>query len=193
MGFGGILILAIGLAMDSSAISAIKGMAMRQFNVKHAVIIALSFGFAEGVLSFLGWALGAQFYEVFSSYNRWIVLILLSLIGGKMIWDALHEEQNPEEDHEDYFDAKETFFLSIVTSVDAMAAGVSFAFMSINIPLAIGTIAVISSSFSFVSVMIGHYFSAKFGSKAEIIGGIALILIGIYLFASDSGLIQSVL
>lgn len=192
MGFWGILILAIGLAMDSSAISACKGMAMRTFNVKHAVIIALSFGFAEGILSFLGWTLGAQFYEVFSSYNRWIVLILLSLIGGKMIWDAFHEDPD-EEEHEDYFDAKETFILSIVTSVDAMAAGVSFAFMSINIPLAIGTITVISSSFSFLSVIIGHYFSAKFGSKAEIIGGIALILIGIYLFASDSGLIHGVL
>ena len=193
MRFGGILILAIGLAMDSSAISACKGMAMRQFNVKHAVIIALSFGFAEGVLSFLGWALGAQFYELFSNYNRWIVLILLSFIGGKMIWDAFHENQNPEEEHEDYFNAKETFVLSIVTSVDAMAAGVSFAFMSVNIPLAIGTITVVSSSFSFASVIIGHYFSAKFGSKAEIIGGVSLVLIGIYLFMSDSGLIQNVL
>ena len=192
MGFWGILILAIGLAMDSSAISACKGMAMRRFNIKHAVIIALSFGFAEGALSFLGWALGSQFYEVFSSYNRWIVLILLSFIGGKMIWDAFHEDPEAEQP-QDRFNAKETFILSIVTSVDAMAAGVSFAFMAVNIPLAIGTIAVISSSFSFVSVMIGHYFSAKFGSKAEILGGVALIVIGVYLFASDSGLIQSVL
>ncbi|MBQ3334760.1 MAG: manganese efflux pump [Eubacteriaceae bacterium] len=192
MGFWGILILAIGLAMDSSAISACKGMAMRRFNIKHAVIIALSFGFAEGALSFLGWALGSQFYEVFSSYNRWIVLILLSFIGGKMIWDAFHEDPEAEQP-QDRFNAKETFILSIVTSVDAMAAGVSFAFMAVNIPLAIGTIAVISSSFSFVSVMIGHYFSAKFGSKAEILGGVALIVIGVYLFASDSGLIQNVL
>lgn len=192
MGFWGILILAIGLAMDSSAISACKGMAMRRFNIKHAVIIALSFGFAEGALSFLGWALGSQFYEVFSSYNRWIVLILLSFIGGKMIWDAFHEDPEAEQP-QDHFNAKETFILSIVTSVDAMAAGVSFAFMAVNIPLAIGTIAVISSSFSFVSVMIGHYFSAKFGSKAEILGGVALIVIGVYLFASDSGLIQNVL
>ena len=192
MGFWGILILAIGLAMDSSAISACKGMAMRRFNIKHAVIIALSFGFAEGALSFLGWALGSQFYEVFSSYNRWIVLILLSFIGGKMIWDAFHEDPEAEQP-QDRYNAKETFILSIVTSVDAMAAGVSFAFMAVNIPLAIGTIAVISSSFSFVSVMIGHYFSAKFGSKAEILGGVALIVIGVYLFASDSGLIQNVL
>lgn len=192
MGFWGILILAIGLAMDSSAISACKGMAMRRFNIKHAVIIALSFGFAEGALSFLGWALGSQFYEIFSSYNRWIVLILLSFIGGKMIWDAFHEDPEAEQP-QDRFNAKETFILSIVTSVDAMAAGVSFAFMAVNIPLAIGTIAVISSSFSFVSVMIGHYFSAKFGSKAEILGGVALIVIGVYLFASDSGLIQNVL
>ena len=192
MGFWGILILAIGLAMDSSAISACKGMALRRFNIKHAVIIALSFGFAEGALSFLGWALGSQFYEVFSSYNRWIVLILLSFIGGKMIWDAFHEDPESEQP-QDRFNAKEIFILSIVTSVDAMAAGVSFAFMAVNIPLAIGTIAVISSSFSFVSVMIGHYFSAKFGSKAEILGGVALIVIGVYLFASDSGLIQNVL
>ncbi|MBR0383547.1 MAG: manganese efflux pump [Eubacteriaceae bacterium] len=192
MGFWGILILAIGLAMDSSAISACKGMAMRRFNIKHAVVIALSFGFAEGALSFLGWALGSQFYEIFSSYNRWIVLILLSFIGGKMIWDAFHEDPEAEQP-QDRFNAKETFILSIVTSVDAMAAGVSFAFMAVNIPLAIGTIAVISSSFSFVSVMIGHYFSAKFGSKAEILGGVALIVIGVYLFASDSGLIQNVL
>lgn len=192
MGFVGILILAFGLAMDSSAISACKGLAMPKMNYRHTVIIALSFGGAEAGLAFLGWLLGRGFFNIISAFDHWVVLILLSIIGGKMIWDAFHED--PEEMGGDgSFDARETIVLSIVTSVDAMAAGVSFAFMKINVPVAVVTIGIVSSSLSFLSVLLGHYVSAKFGQKAEVAGGVVLILIGIYIFASDLGLIPGIL
>lgn len=108
-------------------------------------------------------------------------MILLTFIGGKMIWDAFHEDLEAEERGRS-FSVRETIFLSVVTSIDALAAGVSFAFIRMSIPTAIAAIAITSASLSFISVMIGHFFSARFGKAAEVSGGIMLILIGNYLF-----------
>ena len=90
LGFMGIMLLAVGLSMDSSAISACKGLAMPKVNYRHVAVIALSFGGAEGILALLGWLLGRQFYNTIVHFDHWIVLILLTFIGGKMIWDAFH-------------------------------------------------------------------------------------------------------
>lgn len=181
MGFMGIMLLAVGLSMDSSAISACKGLAMPKVNYRHVAVIALSFGGAEGILALLGWLLGRQFYNTIVHFDHWIVLILLTFIGDKMIWDAFHEDLEAEERGRS-FSVRETIFLSVVTSIDALAAGVSFAFIRMSIPTAIAAIAITSASLSFISVMIGHFFSARFGKAAEVSGGIMLILIGNYLF-----------
>jgi putative Mn2+ efflux pump MntP len=182
MGFMGIMLLAVGLSMDSSAISACKGLAMPKVNYRHVAIIALSFGGAEGILALLGWLLGRQFYNTIVHFDHWIVLILLAFVGGKMIWDAFHEDLEAEERGRS-FSIRETIFLAVVTSIDALAAGVSFAFIRMSIPTAIAAIAITSATLSFISVMIGHFFSARFGKAAEIAGGAMLILIGIYLFS----------
>ena len=141
MGFMGIMLLAVGLSMDSSSISACKGLAMPKVNYRHVAVIALSFGGAEGILALLGWLLGRQFYNIIVHFDHWIVLILLAFIGGKMIWDAFHEDLEAEERGRS-FSVRETIFLSVVTSIDALAAGVSFAFIRMSIPTAIAVLAV---------------------------------------------------
>lgn len=186
MGFGGILLLAIGLAMDSSAVSAAQGLAMPKYNAKQAATIAISYGLAEGILSTLGWLLGRSFYNVVAKFDHWVVFILLAIIGGKMIWDAFHEDENDTHGYDaDHFNPGKIIFLSIVTSVDAMAAGVSFAFIDMNQPLAIAVITIVSGTFSFGSTLIGHFISARFGKAAEILGGLILILIGTYMLLHD--------
>lgn len=186
MGFGGILLLAIGLAMDSSAVSATQGLAMPEYNAKQAATIAISYGLAEGIMSMLGWLLGRSFYNIIASFDHWVVFILLGAIGGKMIWDAFHEDEDDNHGYDpDNFHAGRIILLSIVTSVDAMAAGVSFAFIKMNQPLAIVVITLVSSGLSFLSTLIGHFISARFGKAAEIFGGVVLILIGTYMLLHD--------
>ena len=155
MGFVGILLLSFGLAMDSSAVSACEGLAMPKYNAKLAATIALSYGGAEGLMAFLGWLLGSQFYSLISSFDHWVVFILLSIIGGKMIWDAFHEDPADQaKASSEHFSPQEIILLSIVTSVDALAAGVSFAFIKINVPLAVAMIAIVSAGCSFGSTLI---------------------------------------
>jgi putative Mn2+ efflux pump MntP len=190
MGFIGILLLAFGLAMDSSAVSACEGLAMPKYNAKLAATIALSYGGAEGLMSFLGWLLGTQFYNLISSFDHWVVFILLSIVGGKMIWDAFHEDPADQaKASSEHFSPQEIILLSIVTSVDALAAGVSFAFIKINVPVAVITITAVSAGCSFGATLIGHFISAKFGRVAEVAGGVILFLIGLYVLLHDLGVI----
>jgi putative Mn2+ efflux pump MntP len=191
MGFIGILLLAFALAADSSAVSACEGLAMPKYNAKLAATIALSYGGAEGLMAFRGWALGKQFYRLISSFDHWVVFILLTIIGGKMIWDAFHEDPADQaKASSEHFSPQEIIVLSIVTSVDALAAGVSFAFININVPVAVITIAVVSAACSFGSTLIGHFISAKFGRAAEVAGGIILFCIGLYVLLHDLGVIH---
>ena len=190
MGFVGILLLAFGLAMDSSAVSACEGLAMPKYNAKLAATIALSYGGAEGLMSFLGWLLGTQFYNLISSFDHWVVFILLSIVGGKRNWDAFHEDPADQaKASSEHFSPQEIILLSIVTSVDALAAGVSFAFIKINVPVAVITITAVSAGCSFGATLIGHFISAKFGRVAEVAGGVILFLIGLYVLLHDLGVI----
>lgn len=176
MGLVELVLIGVGLAMDAFAVSICKGLKMDKINLKHTVIIALFFGVFQGLMPFIGWVLGSQFASYIQNIDHWIVFALLALIGGNMIKESLGDE---EEKVDSGFDYKELFLLAIATSIDALAVGITFAFLDVAIVGACLMIAGITFAISFSGVFVGNYFGMKYKSKAEFVGGVILILIGI--------------
>lgn len=176
MGIVQIFILGIGLAMDATAISICKGLKMRKIDYKYMLLISLMFGLFQGAMPLIGYYIGASFIDYISSIDHWVVFILLSIIGGKMIYDAFEEESCCEEVS---YDLKEIILLAIATSIDALAVGLTFAFLNVNIILAVSIIVVVTFVCCILGVFIGNHFGVKYKSKAEIVGGIILIAIGL--------------
>ena len=175
MDFITILFIGIGLAMDASAVSLAKGMSLDKDQVKkYAFILALTFGFFQALMPAIGYFTGSHFAEYIQSIDHWIAFILLSLIGINMI----HEEKEDEAKiHSIPF--KNILLLAIATSIDALAVGVSFAFLKVNLFLAITTIGITTFILSFVCVLFGKKLGSLFEKYAEYLGGIILILLGI--------------
>lgn len=180
MGFIELFIVAVGLSMDAFAASVCKGLCMRRVNWAHAVIIAAFFGGFQGLMPVIGWALGVSFAALIEPIDHWIAFALLAFIGGKMLWDAFHED--PEEvdcdTTEPKLDMRELVMLAIATSIDALAIGVSLAFLGANIVEAAVVIGLTTFALSLGGVVIGSRFGARFERSATIAGGIILILIG---------------
>lgn len=170
-----ILVIGIGLAMDAFAVSICKGLSTRSLKLKHALICGGYFGLFQGIMPFIGYILGIQFQSKIESIDHWIAFILLSLIGLNMIKEAFGEDENVNPD----FSPKAMLPLAIATSIDALAIGVTFAFLNVNILLAVCIIAVVTCIISMLGVKIGHVFGMKYKSKAEIAGGLILIIMGI--------------
>lgn len=179
MGITELILIAVGLAMDAFAVAVCKGLSMNRINYKHTFIIALFFGAFQGIMPTIGWALGRQFADYISNIDHWIVFILLAFIGGKMIYEALHEDEEQLDACTSVLDIKELFLLAIATSIDALAVGISFAFLGVEIVSSALLITATTFSLSFVGVIIGSKFGSMFQKKAEIAGGIILIIIGI--------------
>ena len=167
MGFIELLSIGVGLSMDAFAVSVCKGLKMRKINYKHTALIGLFFGGFQALMPFIGWLLGKQFEQYITKIDHWIAFILLAFIGGKMAVEAIREKDDDEiaGDGEDVIDIKELFMLAIATSIDALAA--------ITI---IGTTTFV---ISVAGVGIGNVFGTRFKSKAELAGGIILIIIGV--------------
>ena len=181
MGLTELLLLAVGLSMDAFAVSICKGLKMRKINYKHACIIGLFFGGFQALMPLIGWALGRQFSSYIESVDHWIAFGLLLFIGGKMAIEAIKEKDEEDGGNSDdlqKLDIKELFILAIATSIDALAVGITFAFLNVSILPAISIIGVTTFLFSVVGVAIGNKFGAKYKSKAELVGGIVLMLIG---------------
>ncbi|MGN0302078.1 MAG: manganese efflux pump MntP family protein [Anaerotardibacter sp.] len=176
-----LVLIGIGLAMDAFAVSICKGLGMKKVNYSHAFIIALFFGGFQALMPLLGWALGIQFSQFITSYAHWITFALLAFIGGKMLWEAFHEKDEEATEGCDCskFDYKELVMLAIATSIDALAIGVSFAFLQVDILPAITIIGVVTFAISFAGVVIGNHFGSRYEKPAPIVGGIVLIVIGI--------------
>lgn len=173
-----ILLIGIGLSMDAVAVSATNGMCYK-LNWKRTLTVGLFFGAFQGIMPLIGYFAGSLFAQQISSFDHWIALLLLAFIGGKMIWDGLH--------HDSACPAKPftmTLLLAqaIATSIDALAVGVSFAAMSVNIYVAISLIAATTFLLSIVAVRLGIRIGDKLNSKAEIFGGTILVLIGLKIF-----------
>ena len=165
-----LLLMGVGLAMDAFAVSVCKGLGMKKLNKKQAVVIGLYFGGFQALMPLVGWILGIQFQKYITSIDHWIAFILLGFIGGKMI---LVEVKDQPLDH------RNMFVLAVATSIDALAVGITFAFLDTPILEAITIIGITTMIISIVGVVIGNYFGGKYKHKAELVGGIILVLLGV--------------
>ncbi len=185
-----IALLAVGLSMDAFAVSVGKGLAMRRLNLGQASALALAFGFFQGFMPLIGWLVGSRFAELITAFDHWIAFGLLALIGGKMLWEAVWgDPDGPETPADARLPLRELLVLAVATSIDALAAGVGFAFLDLNIWLTVATIAVITGALSFVGVAVGHRFGAAFERPAEFVGGVILIGIGAKILLEHLGIL----
>ena len=178
MGLLELFALAVGLSMDAFAVSIGKGLSMRRLNLGQATVIALFFGGFQALMPLLGWLVGAQFEQFVSAIEGWIAFALLSFIGGKMLWDAFHENEG-DSTTEFKLDLRELLMLAIATSIDAFAAGVALALIDVNVMFAVSLIGVTTFALSFAGVAIGHQFGNRWERPSTIVGGLVLIAIGL--------------
>ena len=183
MGIWTMLLTGIGLSMDAFAVSVCKGLGMRKMQYVQALVIGLFFGGFQALMPMLGYFLGTQFADYIREFDHWLAFVLLAFIGGKMVVEACKkgkaEEEKEQQLAQEPFRLQELFLLAIATSIDALAVGVTFAFLEVNIWLAIAVIGSITFLISIIGVWIGHQFGNRFEKKAELLGGIILVAIGI--------------
>mgnify|MGYP001102095240 FL=1 len=191
MNISEIFLIGVGLSMDAFAAAVCKGLNQKKFNIKNGFIIALFFGGFQALMPFLGWALGKQFEKYITSIDHWIAFVLLGFIGGKMIYEALTEKEETQESAvREILDLKEILVLSVATSIDALAVGITFAFLTVNIASSVTLIGLTTFVISFAGFIIGNKFGAKYQNKAELLGGIILVLIGFKILLEHTGLIN---
>ena len=171
-----LIVIAVGLSMDAFAVSICKGLSVRRLRPRHNIICGLYFGGFQALMPVLGWLLGRQFEALIKNVDHWIAFVLLALIGANMIREAV---KNEEENLNDSFSPKTMLPLAVATSIDALAVGVTFAFLDVMIVPAVSIIGVTTFIFSAAGVKIGNVFGAKYKSKAELVGGIVLVAMGI--------------
>lgn len=192
MGYWEILLTGVALAMDAFAVSICKGIKMPKLRKSHIVIIAVFFGGFQMLMPLIGWLLGSQFVQYISKFDHWIAFALLAFIGVKM---AIESFKHDEEDCckcDSKLDLKELVVLAIATSIDALAVGITFAlYPDINILPSISIIGIVTFVICAGGVVIGHKFGAKFKSKAELLGGIVLVIIGLKLLIE--GLLEGII
>ncbi|WP_394875227.1 manganese efflux pump MntP [Clostridium neonatale] len=185
-----LFILAVGLSMDAFAVAICKGLCMRKVTIKKAGIVGLYFGLFQAGMLMIGYILGSQFSDKISSIDHWIVFILLSLIGISMIKESLEKEEKSEcKTEEEELSFKNMSILAVATSIDALAVGVTFAFLKVNIIPAVSFIGITTLVLSMIGVKIGNIFGVKYKSKAELVGGIILILMGIKILLEHLGIL----
>lgn len=184
MGIVELLLTAIALSMDAFAVSVCKGLGMRRMRYDQALVISLYFGVFQALMPLIGWLLGKSFSRYIQAFDHWIAFVLLAFLGGKMLWDVFHEKEDGEQElAERRLDHRELFMLAIATSIDALAVGIAFACLDVNIWSSISIIGVTTLVISFAGVWIGNRFGNRFQKKAEIAGGLVLILIGVKILA----------
>ena len=184
MGLIELFLIAVGLSMDAFAVSVCKGLAMPKCTFKKAAIVGLWVGGFQALMPAIGYVLGAQFQETIASIDHWIAFVLLALIGGNMIHEAL---DNDEEEADASLDVKTMFLLAVATSIDALAIGITFAFLKVNIIPAVCFIGIVTFIISFAGVKIGNVFGVRYKNKAEIVGGVILILLGLKILLEHLG------
>lgn len=183
-----LFLIAVGLSMDAFAVAVCKGLAMKKCTLPKAVTVGLWFGVFQGGMPLLGYILGVQFKTLITSIDHWIAFILLGLIGGNMVREALKGDDDEEEN--ECLDIKTMFALAVATSIDALAVGVTFAFLQVDIVPAVSFIGVITFAISILGVKIGNVFGSKYKSKAELAGGVILILMGAKILLEHLGFLN---
>ena len=190
MGIVELLLIGIGLSMDAFAVSICKGLNMKKVNKVHCAVIALFFGGFQALMPLIGWALGKQFEFYITSIDHWIAFVLLALIGGNMVRESRQKEEEEVEKCEPKLNIKELFLLAIATSIDALAVGITFAFLKVNIIPAIAIIGTTTFIISAIGVFVGNIFGSKYKDKAELAGGIILVLIGVKILLEHLGILN---
>ena len=187
MGIGELFILALGLSMDAFAVSICKGLSLEKIRVKHMCVAGAWFGGFQALMPLIGYFLGRFFAGLITAYDHWIAFVLLLMIGGKALYEALSGKG--DDDVDAAMDAKTMLILAVATSIDALAVGVTFAFLDVAILPAVLFIGVVTFACSAAGVKIGSVFGAKYQTKAEVCGGIALILIGLKILLEGLGVL----
>ena len=199
-----VILIAIGLSMDAFAVSVTNGIIIKDLKIGHALKIGLYFGAFQALMPLAGWLAGSQFKDYITSVDHWIAFGLLAFIGGKMIWEAFGEKDEEGEAIEgmcevaisaqgtvceDTLRTGRLLVLAVATSIDALAVGISFAFLSVSIIWAAALIGLITFAICFAGVFIGNKFGGLLKKKAEIVGGLILVLIGLKILFEHIGLI----
>ncbi len=189
LGLVDILLIGVGLSMDAFAVAVCKGLSMRKIHWGNATVIALFFGAFQALMPFIGWLLGLGLQGLIAAYDHWIAFGLLSFIGGKFLYDSFKEGCGEGAACDIALDIKGLFMLAIATSIDALAIGVTLAFLKVNVAAACGIIGLTTFLISFGGVVVGNFFGARFQKKAEISGGVILILIGLKILLEHLGVL----
>lgn len=186
MGVVELILIAIGLAMDAFAVSLGKGLTLKRVDSKYALVAGAWFGGFQALMPIIGYLLGRTFAGFVISVDHWIAFVLLALIGINMIRDTLWGDK---EQHTSDFSTRSMFLMAVATSIDALAVGVTMAFLDVNIWIAATVIGVITFALSAVGVVLGSRFGALLGSKAGLLGGVILIGLGVKIILEHLGII----
>lgn len=188
-----LFIIAVGLSMDAFAVAICKGLALKSITLKKACIVGLYFGTFQAGMPLIGYFLGVQFQDKITAFDHWIAFALLGIIGINMVKESFNKECDEEAAAQSCddksLDFKNMSVLAIATSIDALAVGVSFAFLKIDIVPAVSFIGVVTLSLSMIGVRIGNVFGSKFKSKAELTGGLILVFMGLKILLEHTNFI----
>lgn len=186
MGLLELFVIAVGLSMDAFAVSICKGLSVRELKPKHALMVGVYFGGFQMLMPLIGFALGVRFQSFITSIDHWIAFVLLGLIGANMIRESREQD---EENLSDSFSFGTMLPLAVATSIDALAVGVTFAFLQVSILPAVCFIGATTFILSCIGIRIGHVFGLKYKSRAELFGGAVLILMGIKILLEHLGVL----
>ena len=186
MGLLELFIIAVGLSMDAFAVSVCKGLSVQKLKLSHALICGAYFGGFQALMPFIGYLLGSQFESMITQIDHWIAFVLLVIIGANMIKESMEKD---EEKLDCSFCFKAMLPLAIATSIDALAVGVTFAFLRVNIGWAVAFIGSVTFILSAIGVKAGHVFGMKYKSRAELAGGVILVLMGIKILLEHLGIL----
>lgn len=187
MGIFDILFIGVGLSMDAFAVSICKGLSVRKLELKHALLVGIWFGGFQALMPLIGYLLGTQFASLITNIDHWIAFILLAIIGGNMIRESRESE---EDELNDSFTFRTMLALAVATSIDALAVGITFSFLKVNILLAVCLIGCTTFVISVAGIRIGNVFGSKYKSGAEFAGGVVLILIGLKILLEHLGFLN---
>ena len=189
-----ILILAVGLSMDAFAVSICKGLAVKRHKISgKAGIVGLWFGGFQALMPMIGYFLGSRFSNAIQSVDHWVAFILLSLIGANMIREALSKGRGRKGRDSGSLSFKTMLMLAVATSIDALAAGITFAFLDVNIVGAVSIIGCTTCIISMAGAKVGSVFGTKYKSKAEMTGGVMLILLGLKILLEHTGILADLM
>lgn len=187
MSFFDLFLIALALSMDAFAVAICKGLSVKKVGAKHILTVGIYFGGFQALMPLIGFLLGFKFERFIVSIDHWIAFVLLAVIGGGMIREAI---AGGEDEANDSFSFKTMLPLALATSIDALAVGISFAFLGVDIVAAAVLIGVTTFVLSGAGVVVGNVFGAKYKSKAELAGGIVLILIGLKILLEHLGVVS---